>query len=382
MNQREKEKINIYHVFPNFQEFKWRGAGLNVPVSSLKSTQSWGVGEFTDLHLLIDWARSAGIKLIQLLPINDTTSTHGIKDSYPYASISAFALHPMYLNVKKLSVAASIEISETVAEEVKLLNHKPELDYEAVAKLKGNAIRELYYKEKHSFKDDLAFFEFFDLNRSWLVPYAAFCYLRDLNNSPDPSKWEDLKEYDENAVQELVSPDNAHYDEIAIHYFTQYHLHLQLLDAVAYAHKNGIILKGDLPIGVGRYGAETWMYPQLFHMDMQAGAPPDAFAVKGQNWEFPTYNWEEMEKDNYAWWRQRMEHMSNYFDAIRIDHILGFFRIWSIPEKDVEGVSGFFIPSLPLSVHDFQSAGIHFDESRFCDPFITDEILARYFSRK
>jgi len=374
-----KDKLEIFNAFPRFDEFKWKAGGINLPVSALKSKQSWGVGDFTDLHLLIDWAKETGMKLIQLLPINDTTATHSIKDSYPYASISAFALHPLYLNVRKLSVAAGIEFSPEFQERIEELNNKSNLDYEAVSKVKNEAIRELYYKEKHSFKDDIAFFEFFNMNRYWLVPYAAFCYLRDNNNTADPSKWEDYNKYDEVAVQELVSPDNVDYDEIAIHYFIQYHLHLQLLDAVEYAHKNGIVLKGDLPIGVGRDGVETWMYPTLFHMDMQAGAPPDAFAVKGQNWEFPTYNWEEMGKNNYAWWRQRMEHMSNYFDAIRIDHILGFFRIWSIPLKDIEGILGVFAPAIGVSSRDLESAGIHVNESRLCDPYITDEVLSRNF---
>lgn len=377
--QPEKDKLEMCHIFPRFEQFRWKGAGINVPVSALKSEQSWGVGDFTDLNLLVDWAKASGMKLIQLLPINDTISTHTCKDSYPYASISAFALHPMYLNVRRIANAAAVEFSDELQEQVKSLNEKNRLDYEAVVKIKTEAIREVYSKEKHSFKDDFAFFEFFDMNRYWLVPYAAFSYLRDLNNTADASQWEDHSIYNEDEIQELVSPDNSHYDEIAVHYFTQYHLHLQLLDAVEYAHKNGVVLKGDLPIGVGRYGVETWVQPSLFHMDMQAGAPPDAFAVKGQNWEFPTYNWDEMAKDNYAWWRQRMEHMSNYFDAIRIDHILGFFRIWSIPRKDIEGILGTFVPAVSLGTADFENAGIYFNEQRFCDPYITDDILHAAF---
>ncbi|MEP7163762.1 MAG: 4-alpha-glucanotransferase [Ferruginibacter sp.] len=374
-----KDRPVLFHLFPGFDQYKWQGTGINVPVSALKTEQSWGVGDFTDLNLLTDLAKATGIRLVQLLPINDTTATHTIKDSYPYASISAFALHPLFLNVHKLSTAASIDITDEMLERVKALNELPHLDYKAVVEIKTATIKELYFKDKHSFKDDFAFFDFFDLNRNWLVPYAAFCYLRDNYNTADPSEWEDYQVYNEVAVQELVSPENSHYDEIAIHYFTQYHLHLQLLDAVDYAHKNGIVLKGDLPIGVGRHSVDTWMYPTLFHMDMQAGAPPDAFAVKGQNWEFPTYNWEEMGKNNYAWWRQRMEHMSNYFDAIRIDHILGFFRIWSIPQQDVEGIMGTFIPAIPLSVHDFETMGIHFDEDRLCKPFINDQVISALF---
>ncbi len=375
----DKDRPVLFHVFPQFNKFRWQGAGINIPVSALKSELSWGVGDFSDLNLLTDLANESGFKLIQLLPINDTTSTHTIKDSYPYASISAFALHPLYLNVHKLLKSASVNISDKQLQQIKKLNGKPKLDYQAVVKLKTGAIEELYLKEKFTFKDDIAFFAFFDLNRSWLVPYAAFCYLRDKYENADPAYWEDYRVYDEELIQELASPEKAHYDKIAIHYFTQYHLHLQLLDAVEYAHKKGIILKGDLPIGVGRHSVDTWMVPELFHMDKQAGAPPDAFAVKGQNWEFPTYNWEEMGKNNYAWWRQRLEHMSNYFDAIRIDHILGFFRIWSIPQQDVEGILGTFVPSIPLSIHDFEAAGIYFDEDRFCKPFITDRILSALF---
>jgi len=374
-----KERPVLLNFFPGFYNFMWQGAGINLPVSALKTEQSWGVGDFTDINLLIDLAKATGIKLIQLLPINDTTATHTNKDSYPYASMSAFALHPLFLNVHKLLTAAAVDVSDELLAKVKRLNDLPHLDYQAVVEVKTAAIKELYFKDKFSYKDDFAFFDFFDLNRNWLVPYAAFCYLRDNYNTADPAKWEDYQYYNEEAVQELVSPENAHYDEIAIHYFTQYHLHLQLLDAVEYAHKNGIVLKGDLPIGVGRHSVDTWMYPTLFHMDMQAGAPPDAFAVKGQNWEFPTYNWEEMGKNNYAWWRQRMEHMSNYFDAIRIDHILGFFRIWSIPLQDVEGILGTFVPAIPLSIHDFEAQGIYFDEDRFCKPFISEHVLSALF---
>ncbi len=374
-----KDKPIILQAFPRFDHFRWQGAGINIPVSALKTEQSWGVGDFTDLHLLIDLAKASGMKLLQLLPINDTTATHTVRDSYPYASISAFALHPLFLNVHKLSLAASIEIPVELLQQIKELNDQPRLNHQEVVKIKTQAIKELYQKDKHSFKDDFAFFDFFDLNRNWLVPYAAFCYLRDRYETADPSKWEAYQYYNEDAVQDLVSPEKEHYDEIAIHYFTQYHLHLQLLDAVEYAHKSGIVLKGDLPIGVGRHSVDTWMYPTLFHMDKQAGAPPDAFAVKGQNWDFPTYNWEEMSKNNYAWWRQRMEHMSNYFDAIRIDHILGFFRIWSIPQQDVEGILGIFVPAISLSKQDFESAGISFDEDRFCKPYIGDHVLSTLF---
>jgi 4-alpha-glucanotransferase len=375
----EKKRLNLLLQFVDFSNFPWKAAGLNIQLSSLKSEQSWGIGDFSDINLLADWCVDAGIRMIQLLPINDTTATHDRGDSYPYSVISAFALHPIYLNVHKLANAASLEFPDDLLEELKTLNELPSLDYGSVARIKFNAIEELYEKDKYSFRDDFAYFDFFDLNRNWLVPYAAFCYLRDKYKTADFNEWKEHAVYDEDAIQALVSPDTNHYDQIAIHYFTQYHLHLQLRDAVDYAHKNGIIIKGDLPIGVGRHSVDTWMNPSLFHLEMQAGAPPDAFSVKGQNWSFPTYNWEKMQKDDYAWWRQRMEHMSNYFDAIRIDHVLGFFRIWSIPNDAVEGLFGRFMPAIPLQIDDFTKAGIPFSESRLCEPFITDEIINGIF---
>ncbi len=378
----DKDVLHVFNILADFPQYAWRGAGLNIQLSSLKTRRGWGTGDFTDLFLVADWCKGTGIKLIQLLPVNDTTATHTSKDSYPYSAISAFALHPAFLNVQKLATAFSVKFSDDVVTQVKELNELSALDYEAVSALKQRAIRQLFEKEKNYFKDDLDWFEFFEMNRSWLQPYAAFCYLRDKYKTADFSKWEAYSVYDESAINDLTATGNKEYDEIAIHYFTQYHLHLQLKDATDYAHKNGIVLKADLPIGVGRCSVDTWMYPHLFHMDKQAGAPPDGFAIKGQNWSFPTYNWENMAMDNYSWWRQRMEQLSNYFDAVRIDHVLGFFRIWSIPADAVEGILGRFIPAHALSNQDFSNAGMHFDESRLCDPYITDAILQHTFGEK
>ncbi|MDB5203841.1 MAG: 4-alpha-glucanotransferase [Ferruginibacter sp.] len=375
----EEDAANLYLLDAPFNHYRWKAAGVNIPVSALRTEHSWGIGDFTDLQLLADWASATGMKMIQLLPVNDTTATHSRKDSYPYAAISPFALHPLYLNIHKIATAASFQFTDEVAAEVERLNAATALDYDGVSALKMAAIRELYLLEKHSFKDDFAWMEFFDLNRHWLVPYAAFCCLRDRYETADFESWEELAVYHEDEVQEFAAPDKDHYDEICLHYFIQYHLHLQLKDAVDYAHKKSIVFKGDLPIGVGRYSVDTWMYPHLFHMDMQAGAPPDYYSSKGQNWSFPTYNWDAMAADGYKWWRQRMEHLGNYFDAIRIDHVLGFFRIWSIPVNAVEGTLGFFKPVLALNQDAVRSALGYFDRDRFCFPYVTEDILQDYF---
>ncbi len=350
--------------------------------SSLRSKNSFGTGEFTDIKLLVDWAKKTGLKLIQVLPLNDTTATHTWKDSYPYAAISAFALHPLFLNLEKTAGASHAALIKPLKKKQQQLNALEEMDYDSVIKFKLSAIKEIYSAKKDIFKDDTEYFEFFELNRHWLVPYAAFCFLRDKYGTSEFNGWKSNSVYDENAIQRLVSPSQKHYDDIAVHYFTQYHLHLQLKEATAYAHKNGIVVKGDIPIGIYRNSVDAWMAPKLYNMDAQAGAPPDDFAVKGQNWGFPTYNWKAMQQDDFTWWRQRFEQMSNYFDAFRIDHILGFFRIWSIPLHAVQGIMGRFEPAIAIHINELFERNISYEWHRYCKPYITDTVLHELFGEQ
>ncbi|MEO5996510.1 MAG: 4-alpha-glucanotransferase [Chitinophagaceae bacterium] len=370
----------LHDGFARFPNDSWKGAGTAIPVFSLKSRDSFGVGEFTDLILLVDWAKEVGFKLIQILPVNDTSATHTPADSYPYAAISAFALHPIYINLEKVAGKKYSGIIKKLKKKQKELNEKPVLDYGQVMEVKLTTLKELFLLQKETYMDDPLFYEFFQKNRDWLVPYAAFCFLRDKHKTPDSSKWKLHGVYDKAAIEKFVSPKTKHYDEIFLQYFIQYQLHLQLREATEYAHKKGIILKGDIPIGVFRYSVETWTSPQLFNMDMQAGAPPDDFAVKGQNWGFPTYHWKNMQEDGFAWWRQRFEQMSNYFDAFRVDHILGFFRIWSIPIHEVEGIMGHFVHAIPVHIVEFSEKKIWFNYVRYTKPFINETVLTSVFN--
>jgi len=374
------KKITILHDgFIRLPNNTWKGAGVSVPVFSLRSRDSFGVGEFTDLKLLIDWARRAGLKLIQILPVNDTTATHTWTDSYPYASISAFALHPIYLNLETVAARKYAALVKPLKKKQKQLNELADLDYEQVIRFKLSTLKELFLVQKEEFLKDEDFLDFFKKNKHWLIPYAAFCYLRDRNGTSNFSEWKLYSQYDKEAIEKYVSPKAKHYENIALQYFIQYHLHLQLQDAAEYAHKNGIILKGDIPIGIYRYGCDAWVQPELFHFDVQTGAPPDSFAIKGQNWGFPAYNWEEMALNHFEWWHQRFVQMSNYFDAFRIDHILGFFRIWSIPVHAVEGLMGYFIPALPVHIHEFNQQNTWFNYHRYCKPYINDAVLWELF---
>jgi 4-alpha-glucanotransferase len=373
--------INILHDgFINLPAKHWKGAGVAIPVFSLKTKNGFGVGEFNDIKLLADWARETGLRLIQILPVNDTSATNTSADSYPYAAISAFALHPIYINLEKVAGKKQADIIKQLKKKQKQLNDLKELDYEQVMKFKISTLKELFQAQKDEYLNDAAFYEFFTSNRHWLVPYAAFCYLRDKNGTSDFSQWKASSVYDKEAIEKFVHPKARHYDDIFFQYYIQYHLHLQLKEAAEYAHKKGVVLKGDIPIGVYRHSCDAWMHPELFNMNKQAGAPPDDFAVKGQNWGFPTYNWQKMQENNFAWWRQRFHQMSHYFDAFRIDHILGFFRIWSIPVHSVEGIMGYFDPAIPVYWKEFMERNIWFNHDRYTKPYITDDVLKEIFS--
>ncbi|HTL54853.1 MAG TPA: 4-alpha-glucanotransferase [Candidatus Limnocylindrales bacterium] len=365
--------------FARFQSTTWKGAGVAIPVFSLRSTQSFGVGEFADLKLLVDWCKRTGLKLIQILPVNDTTSSHTWLDSYPYAAISAFALHPLYLNLRQVAGGGHQALLESLETERKRLNALPAIDYEAVLRAKLAIIRQLFPLERDKTQKSRDYRRFLDANRDWLLPYAVFCYLRDKHRTPDFNQWPELRRYDPAELVTLTVEGSPAHDEITLTCFIQYHLHKQLQEATEYAHRNGVILKGDIAIGVARYGADVWQEPELYHLDMQAGAPPDAFGIKGQNWSFPTYNWPRMKEDGFAWWKRRFAQMGGYFDAFRVDHILGFFRIWSIPLEAVEGILGHFEPTIPVSAAEFGARGIAFDRNRLVQPFITDEVLSEVF---
>ena len=374
-------KITILHDgFVQLPNNTWRGTGVAIPVFSLRSKNDFGTGEFTDIKLLADWAKKTKLRMIQILPVNDTSGTHTSLDSYPYSAISAFALHPIYINLEEVAGKKDAAIIKGLKKKQKQLNELPGLEYEEVIKTKLAALQELYTAQKDAFLADEGFREFFENNRSWLVPYAAFCYLRDKNGTSDFTQWKIYSNYNKESIQKYVSPRARHYDQIALQYFIQYHLHLQLKDATDYARKNGVIVKGDIPIGIGRNSCDAWIDPALYNMHLQAGAPPDDFAVKGQNWGFPTYNWQKMEEDGYAWWKQRFDAMSKYFDAFRIDHILGFFRIWSIPIDAVEGIMGHFVPDIPVHINEFSERHIWFVPQRYTQPFITDAVLAEIFA--
>lgn len=357
-------------------------AGTLVPVFSLRTRKSAGIGDFGDLKTMIDFVASTGQKVLQLLPINDTTITHTWTDSYPYSCISVFAIHPQYADLHALpelkDAKARAEAEKTRAE----LNALDKIDYEKVNDFKINYLRQIFNQEGEKMMKTAEYKAFFQDTKQWLVPYAQYSYLRDKNGTADFNQWPDHQVWDEAERKALTDPKTAAYKNVAFFYFVQFVLDRQMQEAHEHAKAKGVILKGDIPIGVNRNGCDVWTEPKYFNLNGQAGAPPDDFSANGQNWGFPTYNWFEMLKDGCQWWNRRFQNMARYFDAYRIDHVLGFFRIWEIPVHSVHGLLGQFAPALAMSREEIESYGLHFQEDRFTRPFITDWVLDRVFHER
>ena len=373
------ETFVISDRFAFFNIPEWKGAGVAIPVFSLKSEKSFGVGDFGDLKKMIDWAAKTDQKVVQILPVNDTTMTHTWTDSYPYNSISIYAFHPMYADLSKMGRLKNREDINKFFKKQKELNALSTIDYEAVNQTKWAYFRLIFEQEGETVLNSDEFCIFFEANKEWLQPYATFSYLRDVYKTPNFRQWPKYNTFNDEEMAEICLPESPDYPQIAIYYYIQFNLHLQLMDATTYARNHGIVLKGDIPIGISRNSVEAWTEPYYFNLDGQAGAPPDDFSVNGQNWGFPTYNWELMERDGYKWWMKRFQKMAEYFDAYRIDHILGFFRIWEIPMHAVHGLLGQFVPSLAMSREEIESFGLPFRVDLYLAPYIHEYFLAQIF---
>ncbi|KQT20587.1 4-alpha-glucanotransferase [Chryseobacterium sp. Leaf405] len=381
--QSNQTKDVLQIVSDHYFKFKlsqmYHDAGVAVPVFSLRAEDGFGVGEFADLKKLADWANEMNLGIIQILPINDTTANYTWTDSYPYAAVSVYALHPQYISLENLDFKLPKELVEEYQSEKSVLNSLELIDYEKMISGKWKYLKAVFETDKDKIYKDRIFKKFIKDNESWLVPYAAFCVLRDKYKTPNFNEWKTHKKYIAGKITPFFTTKSKDYDASMLHAWVQYQLHKQLKDAVDYTHRLGISLKGDLPIGIYRYSVEAWTEPELFGMDFQAGAPPDQFTELGQNWEFPTYNWEAIKADGYKWWINRFKALEQYFDAMRIDHILGFFRIWRMPISATQGILGYFYPAVPVTLEEFSARHIPFNVDRYCKPFINDEILKNYF---
>ena len=380
IEQREVVVYNLDQAF--FPLYDVRLAGMLVPVFSLRSEGSFGVGDFGDLKKMVDLVCETGQRVLQILPVNDTTTTYSWTDSYPYSCISIFAIHPQYADLRQLPALTNAKQRNDFEALRQQLNALPQIDYEQVNHAKITYLRLLFAQEGSKVLSSKDFKEFLEEAGQWLVPYAQYCVLRDKYGTACFEQWPDHNTWNEADRAALLNARSSQYREASFWYYVQFVLHTQLLDAHQYARKSHVVLKGDIPIGVSRYGCDVWTEPRYFNLNGQAGAPPDDFSVNGQNWGFPTYNWDEMLKDGCQWWIRRFQNMAQYFDAYRIDHVLGFFRIWEIPVNAVHGLLGQFQPALGMTREEIESYGLPFHEHQFCEPFIADWVIERVFHER
>lgn len=379
----EQKEVIVYNLDQAFFPlYNVRLAGTLVPVFSLRSGGSFGVGDFGDLKSMINLVYATGQRVLQILPVNDTTTTHSWQDSYPYSCISIFAIHPQYVDLRQLPALTNAKQRNDFEALREQLNALPQIDYEQVNTAKIKYLRLLFAQEGSKVLSSKGFKQFMLQAGSWLVPYAQYCVLRDKYGTACFSQWPDHNTWNEADRDKLLCIRSQEYHEASFWYYVQYILHNQLLEAHQYARKKHVILKGDIPIGVSRYGCDVWTEPRYFNLNGQAGAPPDDFSVNGQNWGFPTYNWDAMLKDGCQWWIRRFQNMAQYFDAYRIDHVLGFFRIWEIPVNAVHGLLGQFQPALGMTREEIESYGLSFLEHQFCEPFIANWVLDRIFHER
>ena len=373
-------EVCIYEMDQAFFEiYDTKLAGTLIPVFSLRSKGSFGVGDFGDLKMMIDWIAETNQKVLQILPVNDTTSTHTWTDSYPYSAISIFAMHPQFADLRQLPAIKDKKKAEDYEALREELNALKQIDYERVNNAKTEYLRIIFKQEGEEAMKTDGFKEFMKENEHWIAPYAKYCSLRDKYGCVDFAKWKGNEQWNEADRKALLDPKTKEFKEVAFYYYVQFILNNQMRAAHEYAMARGVILKGDIPIGVNRNGCDVWHEPQYYNLNSQAGAPPDAFSINGQNWGFPTYNWQRMIDDGCQWWIRRFQNMSKFFDAYRIDHVLGFFRIWAIPTSCVHGLLGQFAPALAMTREEIEGYGLHFQEELFTKPFIARWVVDRVF---
>lgn len=310
---------------PNWQKIGIRPHhGINTPLFSLRTKKSSGVGEFLDLLPLIDLCSSAQFDLIQLLPINDSG-----KDPSPYNAISSKALHPIYLSLHALPHLESYPDLKQELDTFKVLNELPRVNYPLILDKKTNFLRRYFEKERNNINSINDYNKFIAQN-PWLEAYAQFKSLKEAFG------WQNWNEWPKK------TPDEAK-ENSSFHKFVQYLCFKQMQKVKDYAKNKAIMLKGDIPILISPDSCDVWYEPHLFLLDYSAGAPPDMLQAEGQYWGFPLYNYETLAKENYHWWKERLQVASQLYDIYRLDHIVGFYRIWAFPRGDKK--NGRFIPS-------------------------------------
>ena len=313
-------------------------SGVAVPLFSLHSKTSIGIGEFLDLIPFARWCELCNFNIIQLLPVNDTGS-----ESSPYSARSAFALNPVFINIQ--AVVGSSEFEDEIENAKEKFDALEKIDYYKISTWKRFILRKIFDNRYDQLKKDKTLAAWIDKN-TWAKPYCVYCTLKEQNNE---ASWKDWKHYQNPTEKDIEKLWNKYLKDCLFQAWIQGVAEMQFTTAVAEVSKMNVRIKGDIPILINEDSADAWANRNYFSMEDRAGAPPDMFSYSGQNWGFPTYRWDNLERDGFSWWKERLHQASKFYHAYRIDHVLGFFRIWSIPQTEVTGILGRFNPCIPLT---------------------------------
>ncbi|MBF0553086.1 MAG: 4-alpha-glucanotransferase [Nitrospirae bacterium] len=348
--------------------------GVAIPVFSIRTDEDCGIGEFLDLIKMGSWCKKVGLDIIQILPVNDTGT-----DASPYNAISAFALHPVYIRLGELAYSVKI-FKEEYKEEIKAaaarLNALELVDYPAVRQFKETMLKKIYEDNRDSINKDKTLATWKDFN-PWVRHYAVYRCLKDIHQQNWWKGWSTMKDP---RAGEIDSYWTKHLDDVLFYAWVQFELEKQLRKAANALEYMGLRLKGDIPIMINEDSADVWAERKYFDLGMRAGAPPDMFSESGQNWGFPCYKWDVLEKEDYTWWRQRLKQASKFYHAYRIDHVLGFFRIWGVPEKEQTGILGYFSPAVTIKKADSDKYGFNEDAIKsFVQPVFTRSYVTSLF---
>lgn len=336
--------------------------GISVPLGALYTNESFAIGEYPALKKLIPFCKETGIKIIQLLPVNDTGT-----QSSPYSGLSAFALHPIYIQISALEefevASKNKEFAAFYESFLNAFTSEKRYNYEKIANAKDELLRKIFEAaEVLKNKDTCKKLDSWIKENEWIKNYAVFKVLKYKFMQRSWKEWP--KEFQNCNINERWS-NEALRSEHLFYAWVQFRSSEQFLDASNEVKKNDIILKGDMPILMNEDSCDTWAYPEFFNHQLRAGSPVDGENPTGQNWGFPTYNWENLKAKNYSWWKERLLVSSKYYDAYRLDHILGFFRIWAVPERETTALLGHAVPYESISKATLNTAGFNDDRIRW-----------------
>ena len=328
-------------------------AGVSFPLLALLTKESFEGGDFHTLELMAEWGKHTGVSIIQILPLNDLGNGRS-----PYSSISAFAIDPLYISLHKLGINVRSRKERIVT---------LDLNLGRIRELKVQNLRIFYNKIFNETLKDII--KNFMNQHLWVTPYAAFKVLYNKNSGSHWKDWNYGSKYSLELQKEIIRENE---EEFYFLVWIQYIAYQQLRDVKKKFEKEGVYLKGDMPILTSSNSADVWSRTELFDLSLNSGAPPDNFSEEGQNWHFPVIEWDRMKAENYSWWKERLEYLEHFYHLYRIDHVLGMYRIWAIPLGAKSAKLGFYHPQVGIKREEFLEIGL--------DPydFVNREIIYEF----